>query len=719
MDTLSELEKIAIGEKLFILDGQVKLSGRPGFLDRVLGEKDVMRKSMDGEYINPDDEEYRASCLEAYNDYRGAFEDDDSFAEALSKINQGYDKFVKKFEKRNAVNPTGVFFDLLLLGSNIIQNIKTFSSKKVLNAKKPAAAASEDSSKYSPSDLSPEHVEVVRFDTSSTTESTSITKKFSDAITWLNERSGGIPYGMLMFTAAKLSKVPTQSAMRSSVAAGMMSGISKAEAVMVGKKDYKTTVFCGPRVDCDSLFASLQKRKVDLLQFDKGHALIEFRGDSQEPFSTEYLQQKRKDLQKVERLIIEAHGNNVGLELTSSPELLISPDEFASIIFPNVKVIHTMGCGLGTDIDNYYKINSLSPGQVLFIHSGNQKSSYSHNLEILSFLTIEHNSRFPLPLPCNLIFKKSQSRTVFATILPIELSDIVLKVKNGITIEELYDSMAEDFTSKRKEFIDKLDKNIRITIIGELDRLGFVDFSVAKLEIGSKKQLVQNYLSRLLDKTEWNDLPEQDLDNINILIKSGFVDASYEINGVSLLRYIISREDHARYVNIMDNLVKNGFEVNEDGNNNMYVAVFVKNHLALEVFGKYGADFNLPNIAGITPIHVAVDGLDCKSIEILAKYGADLNQKVDGYSPLLRAFAKYSEEKVDKVAAKNVILLLIAKGANPEIASPSGYAIWPMILDKDLAREMQEALAIVPTTMPKSTEEYQVVGGGELVRDRG
>lgn len=63
-------EKIEIGEKILVVDGVIVLGKKPGWLDKILGEKDIRRKIINGEIVDSKSMEYQQKCEATYNDLR-------------------------------------------------------------------------------------------------------------------------------------------------------------------------------------------------------------------------------------------------------------------------------------------------------------------------------------------------------------------------------------------------------------------------------------------------------------------------------------------------------------------------------------------------------------------------------------------------------------------------------------------------------------------------
>ena len=89
-----------------------------------------------------------------------------------------------------------------------------------------------------------------------------------------------------------------------------------------------------------------------------------------------------------------------------------------------------------------------------------------------------------------------------------------------------------------------------------------------------------------------------------------------------------------------------------------------------------GADIHATDKNGVTPLHNAVRFRSPAAVKVLIEHGADVNQacRRNGSTPLHRAVtqtgAPGSAGKHD--AAKEIVQLLLAAGADPSLANKSG-----------------------------------------------
>ncbi|MBU6339249.1 MAG: hypothetical protein KGQ36_04660 [Rickettsiales bacterium] len=297
-------QEIEIGEKILIAGNIIKLGTRPGLLDKMLGEEDLRRMIIDERNFDRESDEYKKLCQKAYKKFRKKFKnkdgvvDEESFGKALEKANEIYSSLLKEAEEKDGVNCASVALNSLILAATATGVAERVSGSSTQKENKGTGSDLETFSHRSKalsiasspeSDLNLRHPErsegshaVVERDPSlriskrnseagndngeETSYLESATKTFHDAINYLTEKSGGIPYGMLMF-GASLSQNP--SLRTAGIAAAMLSALPESEAIKVGDKDYKTAVYCGPRINCKDLRKQAKANKIELIEFDQ------------------------------------------------------------------------------------------------------------------------------------------------------------------------------------------------------------------------------------------------------------------------------------------------------------------------------------------------------------------------------------------------------------------------------------------------------------------
>lgn len=125
------LEEITqIGEKILVANGSIKLGTKAGYLDKMLGEKDVRRIVIDGNNVDSQSNEYKEFCKKAYNKFRKKFRDEEgvidktAFNEALGKVDKIYNSNLEEAEKNDNVNWSSVALNSLMLGDNFANKQK-------------------------------------------------------------------------------------------------------------------------------------------------------------------------------------------------------------------------------------------------------------------------------------------------------------------------------------------------------------------------------------------------------------------------------------------------------------------------------------------------------------------------------------------------------------------------------------------------------------------
>lgn len=472
-----------------------------------------------------------------------------------------------------------------------------------------------------------------------------------------------------------------------------------AEALMVGNRDFKTTVYCGPRINCDYLNFLAEKKKIELVKDGR-----------------------IKNKKGVERLVIEAHGEKGSTQLMS-PESLVQPDDFAAEFFPNVKIIHVISCFAGENPQQNFKENSLKPGQILFLHAGDEVTAEGINHQASSFLVLEQNSQFPSPLPLHILFKDPESLTIFAELAPVTLRDISLVVGEENTkeqkIDSLYDLIAGHINAQKESALEKFADNpqARDIMTAELEKLGFVDFTQEKYS--AKKEFVQDYLGRhLISLANWENPSsvKAELGYIEEIVRSGLVDVNYRLHDNQTAVLISSTNGHDK---LLELLVKNGADVNIarlDGATAALGAVAKNREKCLEILATSNGDLDKSrDHDGATPAILAAYFANTGCLKILIKNGVNLNKPdIAGATPLMILVNNHCQGSNDY---KKLITLMIEKGANPELKpgrAPNAYEVAQQ--DRSLLQEMKKTwgeFLIKPDSTLGKAKAYNLKTGVE------
>ena len=472
-----------------------------------------------------------------------------------------------------------------------------------------------------------------------------------------------------------------------------------AEAVLVGNRDYKTAVFCGPEIDCDYLQSAAKKNKIRLIT--DGNV-----GDGS----------------GFERLVVEAHGTEDGSQQLL-PKYKTRSDFFAKRLFPDARIIHIVSCYAGVSPQKNFAENSLKSGQILFLHAGDQMTSPGVNYEISSALILKPNRQFPAPIPLHILLKEGLS-TIFTNLAPVPLEDVIA----ATGANEIYDVIAQHINAQKTSALENFSENLEErNVIGfELERLGFRDFS-RETNPSKKDEFVKNYLGQyLISLAAQKEISSADLQNIGTLMRLNLIDTNYagrdagtaaiaacnngheellqllKENGADLSRV---RKDGATAIhaaassgqtNCLEILLRNG--VDPDSVNGFYftasyVAAAQGNHQCLEILARNGADLNKADGKGSTPIVAATFNGHVESIRVLAQNEADFDRPINnGETALMVALNKHQQslDTQGKSKYKEVIFALIKGGSNPELRTSFGTAYEFARDNKVLLKEMKK-----------------------------
>uniref|UniRef100_A0ABD2WJM6 Uncharacterized protein n=1 Tax=Trichogramma kaykai TaxID=54128 RepID=A0ABD2WJM6_9HYME len=134
----------------------------------------------------------------------------------------------------------------------------------------------------------------------------------------------------------------------------------------------------------------------------------------------------------------------------------------------------------------------------------------------------------------------------------------------------------------------------------------------------------------------------------------------------------------------------------------LHVAARWASKVAIETLLRRGADANLPNMEGSTPLHLMCDERDSDLAEFFFKINDDIQQKVHvdardnkGYTPLHLALKK---------GQKKMAELLLSRGANPNLANAEGSTALHV-----LCRYYHDVFDLIELLFKMSQEKHQPV----------
>jgi hypothetical protein len=697
---ISFLEKRKIGEYLLVSQKIVSFGTKPGLLDKLLGEQDVRKRVINGENVDLNSDEYKQLCATAYYNFEEENKDNILFQEKLQEAKAIYDTTLQEAEENDKIKWLGVAANALLLGG-VMQD---FTKKTTQNSQPQIVDLSSRDASLT---LNPNAT-----NQSSWSELTSF-QTLNDGLSWLSERSGGIPYGMLAFAGAKIAGSSLMEATQAGVIAGLSSAIPNAGAVMVGDEDYKTSVYCGPKVQCDNFESAAKNKKITLIESSKKLVTKYWRNIDWRNI---------ENWRNIERLIVEAHGADDGKQNFVGNDLF-QIDDFAASFFPSAKILHTIGCSLGANLQKNFKENSLKPDQILFIHAGESMISVGIMSQISSFLALDPNPQFPAPIPLQILFKENESKTIFAQLKPITLEtlDTALKDVSEQRIDNLYNLITQHINAEKTANLKKFkDDSARDIIFSELERVGFRDHS-RETDATQRERFVKNYLDEyLIAVSFYENHSLTQLKNIETILKSGLVDIDY-LEGGSLsiavamgndklleilirngANYNLQHQDGYSPIQLaavsgqttcLEKLIKAGANINLSDKDGATPAFLAANNLhseCLETLAQNKADITRPNKKGETPIFTAARSGCYKCVETLIKHGVELNTDVPS-QPLLIAIHRYQKvtSGEEKTKYKNLIKMMIENGADMDILPTSTYNHFKST-DPNLAKELRE-----------------------------
>ncbi|MCE3255469.1 MAG: hypothetical protein K0R25_963 [Rickettsiaceae bacterium] len=721
-----------LGEQILLASGELRFSGKPGWLDRRLREKNERKIIFEERYIDPASEEYQELCQAAYDDFKENYGDESK--RELQKVEKKYKELLKEAEAKDGIKWMSVFVSNLGLASQVrgalmsSQNDLQNRSEETkiepdiglqVTESKPAEFSSlasqeiigEEGFLESPSvfekgeEEDKEESQIASFANSL---ADSAVQTVGDAIDWLNERSNGIAYGMVMIGAASMA-TSSGSVAATVAAAGFF--LPEVEANKGMEVDGWITNYCGPTIKCNFLREAAKKKKIGLIEFDQKQLISEI--DT-----------------RTKTLIIQAHGNENGEQLIETDHPM-QPDELATY-FPNVRFTHALGCKIGTNPQQNFGENSLKVGQFLFLHAGNERITDEADRQITSFLSLKSNLGFPSANPLKIIYKRRAKTSIFAQLLPFSLSEIASAIKDGAEIDELYNLITTHIALQKKSALKKLSANKKDKdLLVELEKLGYRDFSV-DVDFIEKEKLVKNYLWESCHSVAiYEGISPAKLEDLRTIIGSGLVDVDQTFSdGASTISYIAAAEGHYKYLEILvdrkANLDKanndgvtplfaasqNGHhkcvetlltnELNKadpdkaknDGATPLFVASQMGHHECIKTLLEKGADPDKTTSSGATPLFIASQKGHHECIKALF---ANKSNKADpdkatnnGITPLLNAIYEYRENP--DLKNRETIILLIKDGADPELKTlKHGTAYQFAGKDQALIKQMKEA----------------------------
>ncbi len=118
---------------------------------------------------------------------------------------------------------------------------------------------------------------------------------------------------------------------------------------------------------------------------------------------------------------------------------------------------------------------------------------------------------------------------------------------------------------------------------------------------------------------------------------------------------------NAAYKNVEDPNVKNTV-----GDTALTYATLIQNHGAIASILTKGADPNMPNNLGFTPIHIAIELSDVKSLNLLVENKADIKDYIDAFG---RTYLMYAV----RVGFLPAVELFIRKGADVNAIDNDGF----------------------------------------------
>lgn len=438
-----------------------------------------------------------------------------------------------------------------------------------------------------------------------------------------------------------------------------------AQAIKIGDKNYKTSIYLGPNSNFNKKYIKeLIKKNVDVI---KSHQI-------EDPEISN---------SGVERLLILAHGNVDGSQMIGTDDLgnnlLMRVDDFANKLFPDAKIIHSLGCFVGANAQQRFKQNSLKKDQILFLHSGNHSYSTPMAVQTILRLNLEQNAQLPPPFAVQIIRKESTENIIFAEMAPVAFEDIVTATKDG-SKQEKTDNLYRLITQHtNKQMGDALQKFSQVSdeskkiIHFELERLGFGN-SIESEESFKKDQLIKNYLEQYL--AILSSKKNNPAECAEAIINSGIIDLNNPISpeGSTLLMIAIASNN----IEFIELLIRSGAKIDKAtnlGTTPLTLAIQLNNFESFKILIGKGANVNALTGYGETPAMLAIQDGRLEFLEVLVDKGADLNlgNSVGG-SIFEQAVRYFKKNKKDKSDCKKMLIFLAKNGADPRSLEDDYYS---------------------------------------------
>ncbi|MCE3255256.1 MAG: uncharacterized protein K0R25_750 [Rickettsiaceae bacterium] len=601
------------------------------------------------------------SKAETQNPYNEALVDNDQNVESFAEA-------VRGFRQRELVveGPTSS----LLASQEIVDVEEFFKSSSVF----------EENKEYKEEDHLASHVNSV---------AGSAVQTVSNVMNWLSEReSDEVVYDMVLFTTMGMAGIAGKSSIIPAIAGGLLSSaFTPADAVMIGDRDYRVGVYCGPKVNCTHLREEAKSKKIELVEIDQGKLA------------------KKIELKEVEIFIIHAHANKYGLQKVDHGPLM-RPDKLAAKVSPNSLGIHAIGCKIGNNPQQNFNQNSLKSGQVLFLHAGDEDISNADGEQTSSFLVLEPNLGFPSTIPLRIILKHTTSRkisSIFAELLPVPLSRLASSIEN---VGELYDVIRRHIALQKEASLQKFSVNPKSQsfITSQIERLGFRDFAV-DINMTTKRNLVRNYLwHSCYSIASHKNISFSELEDLESIIGSGLVNVDQTFGDkVTIVRHVVEN-GHPEYLKVLLENRANPNKADNEGITPLYIAAEKGDIECVKILAKK-TDLNKASKSGATPLLIAIQSNHSECVDILLESGADpyktdmqgaspasmavyaghyeclevlaknrvnFNKVTSNATPLFIAMKTY--EHSPKPRSREIIILLIRNGADPEFKTPYGSA---------------------------------------------
>ncbi|MCE3255245.1 MAG: ankyrin [Rickettsiaceae bacterium] len=585
-----------IGAQILLASGTARFSGKPGWLDKFLGEKDEHKIIIGEKYIDPKSKEFQELCQNAYDNFKEKYGDESK--RKLQRVERKYNKLLREAEVKDGIKWMSVFVSNLGLTTQVRSALtpqnnlgnKPEETKVELGpesniatavtAEEPTLPESQGTIEAGEFLKSPSIFEEVKEESHVASYADSAAQTIGDAMNWMSARAGGIAYGMLIFGAS----VAGNSAAAKVFTVATLPSLATVEARKRGKIANGITVYCGPQIHCGYLREEAKKKKIELIEFDQKQLL-------------------NKIHDSTETLIIDAHSDESGIQ-TIETDLGGQADEVAAQFFLNLRFIDAFGCYLGKNPKQNFGENSLRPGQFLFLHAGSEAVSGVATRQIISFLSLKPNLGFPYANPLHIVFKQDAVNSIFTELLPLPLPKIASAIRNNAGINELYDLIATHVTRQKTSALKKLPVN-KEDLAAKLEKLGYRDFAV-DTDITEKEKMVQDYLCQSCHSVvAYEDISPSSLKDFRAIIESGLININHTFSDGETISCTAAGMGHYKY---------------------------------LEILLENKADLDIARYDGATPLLMASQNGHYECVKILLTKKTDPNKaRNDGITPLLMA----------------------------------------------------------------------------------